>query len=237
MTAHRPKLASVALTQLVALTTAAAAFAATLPTQHGPAPAAARHAGGAASGRVYTLPFSARCTERDGSYPRLAPHVLGARARLTVPAAWRTILVPPNTTSSGGSCGQPYLLTRPRRDANLCLQETLYATMAPAARSQTPAAFLGSGHAVLARGRLPAVAGMRGVWEEVDVGETEPAYAVTAAYAAADHRVFYELDVVPPFPAAGCPAVAGQRARGIARQLAISFRVSVSDAATAETYR
>jgi hypothetical protein len=225
MKAHRPKLVCAAVTLLVALAATAGAFAGATRTD------------GSASGRVYALPFSVYCTSTYGRSALVAPRVLGAHAQLTVPAAWRTIRVPPNTTSSGGGCGQPYLLTDRRGDANLCLQETVYATMSPAAGSDTPAAFLARGYRVLARGRLPTIAGMRGVWEELDVGEEEPAYGVDAAYEAADHRAFYELDVVPPFPAQGCPASTGSQARGIARQLASSFRVDVTDKNTAETTR
>jgi hypothetical protein len=60
-------------------------------------------------------------------------------------------------------CEQPYLLTDRRGDAGLCVQQTVYATIAPNAGSETPGAFLGGGYPVLARGRLPAVSGMRGV--------------------------------------------------------------------------
>jgi hypothetical protein len=55
--------------------------------------------------------------------------------------------------------------------------------------------------------------------------------------AAANRRVFYELDVVPPVSESGCPAANGSLARGIARQPARSFRVEVTDPATAETPR
>jgi hypothetical protein len=134
-------------------------------------------------------------------------------------------------------CGQPYLLTDRRGDTGLCVQQTVYATMAPGGAG-TPGAFLGHGYTVLVRGRLPAVSGMRGVWEELDVGVTSayPSYQVDAAYEAANHNVFYELIVVPPFPVQGCPASTGPQARGIARQLASSFRVLVTHSATAETY-
>jgi hypothetical protein len=179
------------------------------------------------------MPFSARCSEK--TTPRVAPRILGAHAHVTVPSAWRTLLVPPNTTSSGGDCGQPYLLTDGRGDANECVQQMVYATVAPAG-SETPAAFLASGYQVLAHGQLPTVSGMRGVWAELAVGATPayPSYGVSAAYEAANRKVFYELDVVPPVSESGCPAGSGSLARGIARELARSFRVDVTDPATAE---
>lgn len=64
-----------------------------------------------------------------------------------------------------------------------------------------------------------------------------PSYQVDAALEAANRRVFYELIIVPPIPVEGCPASIGPQARGIARQLASSFRVLVTHPATAETYR
>jgi hypothetical protein len=179
------------------------------------------------------MPFSAGCSET--ATPGPAPHILGARAQLTVPSAWRTLLVPPY----GGGCGQPHLLTDARGDANECVQETVYATVA-AAGSDTPAAFLANNSLlVLARGRLPTVSGMRGAWAEVAVGVSlaYETYAVNAAYEAANRKLFYELDAVPTLSESGCPAGSGSLARGIARELARSFRVEVTDPATAETSR
>jgi hypothetical protein len=198
--------------------------------------AASTQADASASGRVYSLPFSARCSEQ--ATPKVAPHILGAHAHVTVPAAWRTLLVPPNTTSSGGGCEQPSLLTDARGDASECVQQMVYATVAPAG-SGTPAAFVGSGYQVLAHGRLPTVSGMRGVWAELQGGVTSayPVYGVSAAYEAANRKVFYELNVVPPVSESGCPAGSGSLSRGIARELAKSFRVDVTDPATAETSR
>jgi hypothetical protein len=193
----------------------------------------AAQASGSRSGRVYELRFSGYCVGA-GKIPRVAPHVLGALAQVTVPAAWRTIRVPPNTSPSGGDCGQPYLLTDSRGDANECLPQMVYATVAPGG-SETPAAFLRSGDQVLAHGQLPTVSGMRGVWAELNVGSEEPAYQVSAAYEAANREVFYELSVDPPLSESGCPADSGSLARGIARELARSFRVDVTDPATAQT--
>lgn len=210
---------------LLVLVSAPVTVAATFPTQ-ALARLSASRADSRASGRVFELPFSGTCANGR------TPHVLGALAEVTVPTSWRTVRVPPY------QCGQPYLLTDRRGDAGLCVQQTVYATMAPSAGPGTPGAFLGHGYTVLVRGRLPAVSGMRGVWEELDVGVTSayPSYQVDAAYEAANHRAFYELIVVPPFPAMGCPASTGPQARGIARQLASSFRVLVTHPATAETY-
>ena len=90
---------------------------------------------------------------------------------------------------------------------------------------------------MLAHGQLPTVSGMRGVWAEVKGGVTPayPTYGVNAAYEAANREVFYELSVVPPVSESGCPADSGSLARGIARELATSFRVDVTDPATAQT--
>jgi hypothetical protein len=222
---YRRQLRFAVVPVLLVLVSAAVAVAATFSTQSQARLAAAR-AASSASGRVFELPFSGPCA--SGKTPR----VLGALAQVTVPASWHTLRVP------AYHCGQPYLLTDRRGDAGLCVQQTVYATMAPNTGSGTPGAFLGHGYTVLARGRLPAVSGMRGLWEELDVGVTSayPSYQVDAAYEAANHRVFYEIIVVPPFPAQGCPAATGPQARGIARTLASSFRVLVTHPATAETY-
>jgi hypothetical protein len=199
--------------------------------------AASTQADASASGRVYSLAFSEFCSAK--STPRavnVAPHILGAHAQVTMPSAWRTVLVPPNSTSSGGGCGQPYLLTDARGDASECVQQSVYATVAPGG-AETPAAFLANGYEVLAHGQLPTVSGMRGVWAEIQGGVTSayPVYGVSAAYEAANRKLFYELDVVPPKSESGCPAGSGSLARGIARELAKSFRVDVTDAATSES--
>jgi hypothetical protein len=183
------------------------------------------------SGRAYSMPFTVACSVRTHP-PNVARLILGARAQVTMPAAWRTLLV-----SSPGGCGQPYLLTDARGDANECVQETVYATVA-AAGSDTPAAFLANDSLlVLAHGRLPTVSGMRGAWAEVAVGVSlaYKTYGVNAAYEAANRKLFYELDVVPTLSESGCRAGSGSLARGIARALARSFRVDVTDPATAET--
>ena len=222
----RQQLPRAAVVLAIALLGAAAASAAGLPT-----PAGARSAG-----PVHRLPFSVACSAKTPTSGGAAPHVLGALAEVTIPASWHTTSVPPNTTSSGGGCEAPYLITDPRGNVGrLCLGVDVYATMAPAA-GETPEAFLGRALPVLAHGRLPTVAGMRGVWAEVNVGVTPayPSYAVEAAYEAANRRVFYELIVVPPMPVEGCPASTGPQGRGFARQLASSFRVLVTDPATAE---
>jgi len=180
------------------------------------------------------MAFSARCSGKDNT--KVAPRVLGAHAQVTVPSAWRTILSPPNTTGSGGGCDQPRLITDGRGDANECVQQTVYATVTPAGSAETPATFLGTGYEVLAHGQLPTVSGMKGAWAELKGGVTPayPTYGVSAAYEAANRKLFYELDVVPPFVESHCPAGSGSLARGIARELASWFRVAVTDPATAE---
>jgi hypothetical protein len=191
--------------------------------------AGATHASGSGSGRVYEMRFSAYCRGAR-KIARVAPHVLGALAQVTVPLAWHTIRVPPNTSPSGGGCAQPYLLTDRRGDAGLCVQEAVYATV-----STSP---FGAGDPI-ARGKLPTVAGMHGVWEELNTGVTDkyPEYQVVGLYEAANRKLFYELMVVPPptYPN-GCHG-SGPTARAVARQLATSFRVEVTDPATAQTFR
>ena len=183
------------------------------------------------------MPFSMPCSGK--ATRRVATHLRGAHAQVTVPAAWRTILSPPNATGSGGGCDQPRLITDGRGDANECVQQTLYATVAAAGSAETPAASLGRGYEVLAHGQLPTVSGMKGAWAELKGGVTPayPTYGVSAAYEAANRKVFYELEVVPPTVESHCPAGSGSLARGIARELASSFRVDVTDPATAEISR
>lgn len=216
-------------TLLGALIAAACACSAVVP--------AAMRADASSAGREYRLPFSAPC--RDGATSKVAPHILGAHAQVTVPSAWRTILVPPNETSSGGGCvEQPYLVTDARGDANECLKQTVYATVAHAEGSGGPAAAIANGALqVLAHARLPTASGMRGAWAELAVGATNAyrTYLAYAAYEASDRKLFYELEVVPPVSESGCPAGSAALARGIARELASSFRVDVTDPATAET--
>ena len=198
---------------------------------------ASTQAGASSSGRARSIPFSAICIGGKAT-PSVAPHILGAHAQVTVPAAWRTLLLPPNSTGSGGGCEQPYLVTDARGDANECVAQMVYATVSPGG-PETPTAFVGSGYEVIAHGRLPTVSGMRGAWAEVQGGVTSayPVYGVNAAYEAPNRRMFYELDVVPPKSESGCPAGSAALARGVARELARSFRVDVTDPATAETSR
>jgi hypothetical protein len=188
--------------------------------------AGASQASGSGSGRVYEMRFSASCAGAR-KIPPAAPHVLGALAQVTVPAAWHTIRVPANTSPSGGGCAQPYLLTDRRGDRGLCVQETVYATV-----STSP---FGAGYTI-ARGELPTMSGVHGVWEELNTGVTYkyPAYQVVATYEAANRKLFYEVMVVPPpaYPN-GCHR-SGSTARAVARQLATSFRVEVTDPATAQ---
>jgi hypothetical protein len=181
------------------------------------APALGSHA----VGGVDTLPFSMHCT---GTGPRRVAAVLHvARAQFAVPPAWHT------GRSAAYDCGQPYLVIDVPGDAGGCLEPTVYAS-ASSADGETPASFLaleGSGFPIFARGRLPTVSGMRGIWEELEMGVTPayPSYGVDAVYAAAHGSTFYELSVVPPPSYTGACRGSGPRARGIARQLVQSFRV------------
>jgi hypothetical protein len=88
----------------------------------------------------------------------------------------------------------------------------------------------------IARGKLPTLSGMHGAWEELNTGVIHkyPEYQVVAAYETANGKSFYELMVVPPptYPN-GCHS-SGPTARAVARQLATSFRVEVTDPATAQ---
>jgi hypothetical protein len=179
------------------------------------------------SGRVHTMRFSAFCSNAGHKVPLVAPHVLGALAQVTVPAAWHTIRVPPDASRSGGRCGQPHLLTDRGGDPGLCVQETVDATV-----SMSP---FGGGH-LITRGELPTVSGMHGVWEELNTGVTSkyPKYQVVAAYEAADRKLFYVLTVDPPPSYPNACNGRGPTARAVARQIATSFRVEVTDPATAQ---
>jgi hypothetical protein len=108
-----------------------------------------------------------------------------------------------------------------------CLQQSVYAIALPQSGQTPPAAFLGQGFAVLARGRLPTVAGMRGIWEELVEGSTPayPSYSVDAVYFAARSRTFYELSIFPSPNFTGACRGKGPTARGVARQLVQSFRI------------
>jgi hypothetical protein len=196
--------------------------------------AGAAKASDSGSGRVYEMRLSSDCF--GARKPPVAPHVLGALAQVTLPAAWHTLRVP---APSGGSCEQPYLLTDRRGDAGLCVEETVYATASRAgAGTVTLAERVGEGGVVIARGALPTVSGVRGIWEELNTGALPtkyPAYQVDAVYEAADHRLFYELMVVPPPSYPGVCRGGGPVARAVARAIAGSFRVRVTDRGTAQT--
>ena len=115
------------------------------------------------SERSYTMPFSGGCGHRNP--PKLAPHLLGARAQVTLPGAWHVVA----TLTPGPTCAQEYSLINPPGDVGrLCEQDQVYAEAG--AGFQTPASILHAGFPVLGRGALPTVAGMRGAWEELDVG-------------------------------------------------------------------
>jgi hypothetical protein len=179
----------------------------------------------------HTLPFSGGCGHRNP--PKLAPHLLGARAQITVPRAWNAVRGL-TQNGAGTTCAQEYLLINPPGEiGRLCEQDQVYAETG--AGPQTPASpRFHSGFAVLGHGALPTVAGMQGSWEELDVGASEAAYQVTAGYEATDHRLFYELIVVPPPSYPGICRDSGPQTRAIARQLARSFRVVVTSPSTAE---
>ena len=183
------------------------------------------------SDRGYTMPFSGGCGH--GNPPKLAPHLLGARAQVMVPRAWHAV----SGLTPGPTCAQEYALINPPGDlGRLCRQDQVYAEAG--AGFQTPTSILGAGVPVLGRGALPTVAGMRGAWEELDVGVSGKyaAYQVNAGYEATNHKLFYELIVIPPSSYPGNCRGSGPQARAIARQLARSFRVAVTDSPTAQTF-
>jgi hypothetical protein len=147
-------------------------------------------------------------------------------AQVALGAGWRIGRAAANDTSSGGGCGQPYLVIDVPDDAGGCLQQTVYAS-AERSGSDTPASFIGVRYVIVARGRLAVISGMHGIWEEVQMGSTPayPAYSVDAVYATAHDATLYELSVVPSPSYTGICRRRGPQARAIARQLAESFRV------------
>jgi hypothetical protein len=181
----------------------------------------------------HTVPFSGGCGY--GNPPKLAPHHVGVRAQVTVPRGWNAVRGL-TQNGAGTACAQEYLLVNPPGESGrLCEQEQVYAESG--AGPQTPASpRFHSGFAVLGHGALPTVAGMHGTWEELDVGAAEAAYQVTAGYEATNHKLFYELIVTPPPSYPGICHDSGPQARAIARQLARSFRVAVTDPGTAEPW-
>jgi len=188
------------------------------------------------SDRLYTLPFAGSCGGRNP--PQLARHLLGARAQVSAPRAWNTVR---GLTANGvgASCGQEYMVISPPGEVGrACDQEEVLAT-ATSAGSQTLASFLGQGSlAVIARGALPRVSGMRGAWEELEGGVTPKyaVYGVDAAYEATNHKLFYELSVGPPPSYTGICHGSAPQARAIARQIAGSFRIDVTDPSTAQRF-
>jgi hypothetical protein len=183
------------------------------------------------SQRSYTMPFSGGCGHHP---PTLAPHLLGSQAQFTVPTAWSAV----RELTPGTICARGYLLINPPASIGpLCDQGQVYAQAAAGFR--TPAPFLHSGFPVLGRGALPAVAGMRGAWGELDLGGAGKyrAYEVLAGYEAANHRLLYELIVIPPSSHLGdCHTGGGLQARIVAIQIARSFRVAVTDPSTPQTF-
>lgn len=183
------------------------------------------------SQRSTTLPFSGGCSGH--SAPRVAPHLLGARAQIAVPKPWN-VAVGWTGSGAGTICGRDYLLVDPPADTNNCEQDAVYAQAARGPR--TSVSLLRTG--VIVRGALPTVSGMRGAWAEVNVGVSGryAAYQVVAAYEASNHQLAYELIVVPPSSYPGICRNSGAQARAIARQLARTFRVAISNPATAQTF-
>jgi hypothetical protein len=159
--------------------------------------------------------------------------LLGARAQLSVPKAW-SVVISSTQSGAGSTCARDYLLIDPPADAGNCEQDAVYAQTGVG--PQPPLSLLRTG--VMGRGALPTASGMRGAWAEVDVGVSGryAAYQVLAAYEAANHRLSYQLIVVPPASYPGICHGSGPKARAIARQLAQSFRVAISDPATAQTF-
>ena len=141
---------------------------------------------------------------------------------------------PVSGQTTGPTCEQDYLLINPPGDlGSLCEQDQVYAEAG--AGPDSPASIPSPGYPVLGRGALPTVAGMRGAWEELDVGVSAKyaAYQVIAGYEAANHKLFYELIVTPPLSYPGICHGSGPQARATARQFARSFRVAVTDPSTA----
>jgi hypothetical protein len=181
------------------------------------------------SGRSDTMPFSGGCGHHP---PKLAPHLLGARAQFTVSRGWSAV----REQTPGPSCSREYLLITPPGDVNRrCEQDQVYAQ---AGAAPQPPTSLHSGFPVLGRGPLPTVAGMQGSWEELDVGVPGKyhAYQISAGYEATNHRLFYELIINTPSSYPDTCHSGGSRARATARQLARSFRVVVADPPTAQTF-
>jgi hypothetical protein len=153
-----------------------------------------------------------------------------------VPRAWDAVRGL-TENGAGTTCAQEYLLINPPGVVGrLCEQDEVFAEAG--AGSRTPASFLRTGFPVIGHGALPTVSGMRGAWEELDVGVSSkyPAYEVDAAFEATNHRLFYELIVAPPPSYPGVCHGGGAQARAIARQLARSFRVAVTDPTTAQAF-
>jgi hypothetical protein len=177
------------------------------------------------------MPFSGGCGHRNPA--KLAPHLLGARARFTVSSAWSAV----RELTPGTTCAAEYLEINPPGDVGrLCEQDQVYAEAG--AGPQTPASILRPGFPVLGRGALPTVSGMLGAWEELDVGVSGKyhAYQVNADYEATNHKLFYELIVIPTSSYAGNCRAGGSQSRAIARQLARSFQVAVTDSPTAQAF-
>jgi hypothetical protein len=181
------------------------------------------------SGRSDTMPFSGGCGHHP---PKLAPHLLGARAQFIVPSDWSAV----RARTPGPICARGYVLINPPGGANLrCEQDRVYAQ---AGAAPQPPVSLRSGFPVLGRGALPTVAGMQGSWEESDVGVAGKyhAYQITAGYEATDHKLFYELIINPPSFYPNTCHSGGPEARATARQLARSFRVAITDPPNAQRF-
>jgi hypothetical protein len=179
---------------------------------------------------ISTLPFAALSScEAMTHRPARAPDVAAATARLTMPAGWHTIRVPAYV-GSGLSCAAPYLLSDRPGDANLCVELTASASASENTSGRSLADYLSMGGSVVGHGRLPAAAGMHGLWEEFEIGMVAgSAYAVQAAYESDASKLIYEISLGPTQPPdAGCPRGSSSRSRAFAREVAESFKVALT---------
>ena len=192
--------------------------------------AGAAAAAAAATPATSTLRFAALSgCEAMTHKPARAPDIGAAIAEVTMPAGWHTIRVPAYV-GSGLRCAVPYLLSDRPGDANRCLPLTASATASNNTSGRSLAAYLRVGESEVGHGALPAVAGMHGLWEELETGMVPAsAYAIEAAYQSASSKLVYEITLDPAQPPdSGCPRGSSSRSREFARKVAESFRVALS---------
>jgi hypothetical protein len=146
-----------------------------------------------------------------------------------MPAGWHTIREPAST-GSGLPCATPFLLGEAPGDAHQCLPVSADASVAEDSAGLPLAAFVRDSSSEVGHGRLPALAGMRGIWEELKIGALPgSAYEVVAAYESPARELVYELTLIPTqSPDARCPHSSGIRSRTFARAIARSFRVTLA---------